>query len=273
MIRPLKTLTIVCSVALLAVDVPAQDEVVGHIQLKCPRDCKVYLDGTLEQSALKTQDGMIIQDVPSGPHFVQVAKPGFEPQELLINVTAGRVFAFKVDMVANPLEIEQEGPEAQVQLRPKVGTLVVQSIPVECTIDIPSVELRHSQKTKDRWTARGFPVGRHKITLSAMGRTLTHEVEIAQDSTIKLAANFIDGTIESAVDVPGPVPPQEPKPAVIEQDANAKMWIFDDFESGKVKWQVTSWGRPAKLALVEAKHSTGLKVQCAATPTGRASCR
>ena len=270
--RPHRIAVIVCYVALLSVDVSAQEAVVGHIQVKCPPDCRVYLDGTLEQGALKTADGMLIRDVPSGPHFIQVAKPGFEPQELVINVTGGRVFVFRVNLVAKPLAIEEEGPEAQVLLRAKAGTLVVQSIPVECTIDIPSVELRQVQKTKDRWTAKGFPAGRHKITLAALGKTLTHEVEIRQNSTVRLTANFIDGAVESVTDVAQAAPPQGPEPDVIQPDAAAKVWVFDDFESGKMQWQRVNWGRPAKVTLVKARQSTCMKIEYVTTPKAQTSC-
>jgi len=226
----------------------------------------------LEKGSATTADGMLIQDVPSGPHFVRVAKPGFESQELVINVTGGRVFVFKVNLVAKPLEIEEEGPEAQVQLRADAGTLVVQSIPVECTIDIPSVELRQAQKTKDRWTAKGFPLGRHKVTLAALGKTLTHEVEIAQDSTVRLTANFIDGAVESVTDVAQVLPRQGPEPDVIQPDAAAKVWMFDDFESGKMQWQRANWGRPAKVTLVKARQSTCMKVEYVTTPKAQTSC-
>ena len=54
--------------------------------------------------------------------------------------------------------------------------------------------------------------------------------------------------------------PPPPKPKVPAKDPNEKVWMFDDFEHGKVLWPRQSWGDNATLSLVKSGKSTVLKV-------------
>lgn len=53
--------------------------------------------------------------------------------------------------------------------------------------------------------------------------------------------------------------PPPPKPAVPAKDPNEKVWMFDDFEHGKVLWPSQSWGDNTTLSLVKSGKSTALK--------------
>lgn len=43
-------------------------------------------------------------------------------------------------------------------------------------------------------------------------------------------------------------------------DPNAEIWVFDDFESSKITWDIASWGNKGKTALVKEGESTVLKI-------------
>ena len=79
---------------------------------------------------------------------------------------------------------------------------------------------------------------------AAMFMLLTFAVE-----SVKSAAPAIEKPVGKTTQ------PGEP-PA----DPNAEIWVFDDFESSKIAWNIASWGNKGTTALAKEGESSVLKI-------------
>ena len=258
--RPLKFLAIPSLVALAAASAQGQGAPVGHIQVMCPAGVQIYLDGAVEKTATPIPGGLIIQDVPAGAHYIKAVMDGFELDELRVDLAPGQVFRFVIKAPKPALGIEETGDGAEKTLRAQTGTLVVQSLPVECTIDIPSAGLFGASKTKDKWTVKRMPAGSHEITLKALGKTLTYTLPLAADSTVRLMANFIEEDVEADVVSARQVAAPQAPPADPVMDPDTGEWLVDDFEGGKHVWRVQSWGAAGTLSMAPGMGTACLRV-------------
>jgi len=85
---------------LLTVGGLAAAEETGRLQVTCRPGVRVYLDGDFVGLTAVDEDGLYLRDVPAGGHVVRVEKLGFEPQEVDVEVRAGRATEFRVGELA-----------------------------------------------------------------------------------------------------------------------------------------------------------------------------
>ena len=186
--------------ALIANVVVAEEA--GYIQIKCPPGIKVFVDGELRGISSDDVGGLIIQDIAPGQHDIKVIKSGFRAQTKTLVVNSGQVVAFEVSPFVPEVTVTEEGNENAAQVNRIVGALVVQSLPIECTLNIIGLGIDDYRKLKDRWRAAEVPVGTYKVTAEGLGRILEYEVEILEEQETRLFFNFIEGNVENRGVVP-----------------------------------------------------------------------
>ncbi len=170
-------------------------EETGFIQVKCAPGVQIFLDGNLKGITNADVGGLIIQNVKPGRHEIRALKPGFQAQTESLDVAGGQVASFEVRPFVPKLRISEEGEEHSGFVKQKVGSLQIQSLPIECRLTIQSLGVTNSAKSKDRWKADGLPIGKYSIEASALGKRLTHQVEIFENDTAEIFFNFVTGKI------------------------------------------------------------------------------
>jgi hypothetical protein len=110
-------------------------------------------------------------------------------------VAAGQVAVCKINSFVPRVSISEDGTQAQMDIQSKVGTIVVQTLPVECTISIPGLAIVDQKKTKVLWKATAVPAGSHTIILSALGKTIETALELAANDTAEIMVNFMTGQV------------------------------------------------------------------------------
>lgn len=191
--RSVAGVALVLALSLLAPPVAAQGT--GHIQVTCEPGVQVFLNGTLQGITSAEVGGLILQEVAAGTHTLKVIKPGFNPQEAAVQVTAGKVFEFRVRPFTPKVEITERGQAVQQQVVLQVGKLLVQSLPVACAIRIPDLALE-SSKTSDEWEAAQVPVGQYTAVFQALGKSLTNTFAVTEGQTTHLFVNFVEGKVQ-----------------------------------------------------------------------------
>ena len=174
----------------------------GHIQVKCAPGVQVLMDGVLQGVSSADVEGLIIQDIEPGKHTIKAVKPGFQAQEIVVEVPPGRVLVVRVKPFRPKIVIEEEGEEKTTQVELKVGALIVQSLPIQCRISIPALGIDQYPKTKDRWFVKKMPTGVYSVIASAMGRQLKSTAEIKEGEETRLMFNFVRKRVVQAPDVP-----------------------------------------------------------------------
>jgi len=182
----------------------AQAQEKGHIQVKCPPGTQIFLDGTLKGIASADIGGLILQDVPAGPHTIRAIKRDFALQDKEVQLDPGEVFVVEFAPFVPMIHIEQRGQEAEADLRAKVGDLVIQSIPIECRIECSALKISEEEsldreKLQDKLRIENIPIGVYTISFSALEKKLVHEIRMCRGDTIRLMVNFIDGTVDKNV--------------------------------------------------------------------------
>lgn len=181
---------LVCLVALCA---PARGAGHGFIEVQCEPDLKVFLDNKFV--GVSGEGGLLLRRVPAGPHVVRVEKEGYQPANsdtFLLEPEQVYVFkAPKLDALLDPqADIDEESARA-------TGSIVIQTIPVECLITLHGIGLTGSDeeivKTEDRWTANGVRVGRYLATFSARGIEHREVVTVLANRTAHILVDIERG--------------------------------------------------------------------------------
>ncbi|MBN1461461.1 MAG: SUMF1/EgtB/PvdO family nonheme iron enzyme [Armatimonadetes bacterium] len=166
---------------------------VAYIQVRCTPGVQIFLDGTLRGVTSSDADGLIIQDVSPGTHEIKAIKPGYQAQAEPVTVMAGQVYSFEVKPFVPQVKISQTGTEHETQVQLEVGSLQIQSLPIECTLTIIGLGVEGQPKTRDQWIAEDVPIGAYEIVATAMGRQLTHAVTIQKKAKSEVMLNFVTG--------------------------------------------------------------------------------
>lgn len=170
----------------------AQDT--GHIQIRGEPDVQIFLQGELAGMTTEESGGLIVQDIPAGRYELLAVKPGYEPQEALLTVEANRVLVHSIHTFRPQIEITQEGVEMDAAILREVGTLIIQTLPVESRVRIGELGV-DVQKTRDVLRLANITTGNLWIEFFGMGVDLAHGLELAPDETVSIMANFIERTV------------------------------------------------------------------------------
>lgn len=176
---------------LVAAGAPAlAQSTVGYIQIKAAPGIQVLLDGTLQGVTNADVGGLILQDVAAGQHVLAFVKSGFQTQKATVEVTAGKVLVYAVKPFEPKLNITQQGAQEAGNIAQQVGTLVIQTLPVDASIDIPALRQQPIQKTRDILRIANIPAGAYSIVGTSLGQQLTQKLGVCPGTEVHLFMNF-----------------------------------------------------------------------------------
>ena len=175
----------------------------AYVHVKTGPGVKVFVGGEFKGVTNKDEAGLVVE-APPGQCGLKFVKAGFRPQETTVTLRRGQVLPLTLRPFVPRLKISETGEDADGTIKRATGTLVIQTIPVAASVDIPHAGVNSAAKTKDRWKAEDLPQGTYQVKVSAMGRTKQFTVDIKKDGTTRALVNLFKGTVK--VDVQGGEP-------------------------------------------------------------------
>lgn len=170
----------------------------SYIQIKCPPRVDVFLDGTFKGTTQAALGGLIIETSP-GKHRIKLVKEACDPQYRDVALDKDQVLEVIIREFVPQVAVTQEGEEENTNVRRKVGTLLLQTIPIDCVVLIPTLHItardNRSKKSKDKWQVSGVPEGRYEGTLLALQKEMKITFEVRSKKTTHLLVNIIKGTV------------------------------------------------------------------------------
>lgn len=191
---------------LLSVAIYSQET--GHIQIKCEPGVQILMDGNLQGITNSDIGGLIIQNVPTGVHTIKAVKDGFQPQEVKINLSPKEVQIVTIEPFKPKIVVREEGVKSDAQIVAQTGTLIIQSLPVECSIACSRLDWNPYSKKQARLIVENIQSGIYDLTLSVsldpqlqkqypnMKQTINHTLNLKPGDTVELIANFLEGKVE-----------------------------------------------------------------------------
>jgi len=183
-------------------------EEVGHIQIKCEPNVQIYLDGDFQSVTREQLGGFIIQDVAPGKHVLTAVKEGYQPLKATIELSPNQVYTHEFNSFIPKFETYEEGDISHTDLTENTGKIIIQSLPVECTIKIPTLGVDSMNKTKDRRILDKVPSGTYAMEFFALGKMVQYELSLQPHETMRILVNFLkeEITTESELHEPQKVP-------------------------------------------------------------------
>jgi hypothetical protein len=182
-------------ISILTIRMAFPEQSLGHIQIKCETGVNIFLDGNYCNQTREDLKGLIIQDIPAGKHRIKAAKDGCQSIEQEIDLSPGQVLMLEFTSFIPKIETYEEGGESEKKVTIQTGKIVIQSLPLECSINIPSLDIFGLKKTKDKRVLDKVPVGTHQIEFIALGKTLNYTIQLKSADTIGLMVNFLKDEI------------------------------------------------------------------------------
>lgn len=167
---------------------------VSYIQIKCEAGIRIFLDGDFKGISTADLGGFIIEDVSPGSHSIKAVKTDYEPQIQSVALRDGEVKIVVLPSFTKKVKVEEGDRISWNSLNPKMGTLVIQSVPVECRIEIPGCGIA-ADKNQDRWEVKEVPVGKYLAIVSSLSVRMEKWVEIKDGETTHIFANFLKSAI------------------------------------------------------------------------------
>ena len=159
---------------------------VGYIQIKCEPGATVFLDSKFMGNTSLELGGLILQDVPAGTHEVRIVKEGFKPQSVKIDLKVNEIYLY------------------EVSLKQKIGALLVETIPIDCIIEIPllNIDKEHEgNKTEKAWEVSSIPIGSYKINFLALGKKVKYDLEIEEGTRKHLLVNILNNEVKELLPI------------------------------------------------------------------------
>jgi len=174
-------------------------ESIGHIQIKCEPGVEIFLDGNNRGATRSDVGGLILQDVPSGKHTLKAVKEGYQPLEVIIDLAGEQVVMYEFKNFIPIFETYEEGEEIESKTALKTGKIIIQTLPVECSISIPSLNVESLPKTKDKRIFDKVPAGEHEVEFTGMGKKVKHTIRLGGGETVRLMVNFLKEEIKEDI--------------------------------------------------------------------------
>ncbi len=173
----------------------------AYIQVTGEPDLSVYLNNQFKGKTTVEYNGYIIENVSPGNNLIKIAKDGYTPFEETITVKSGEVFAYKVKpFTKHSVYISEQGNTGQTEQKAKVktGKLIVQSVPIEIKISIPSIEgVDNKIKTKDEWIVDNITEGSYVIRFTYNQKIIEKTIEIKENDVYKVFINMMNGDFKT----------------------------------------------------------------------------
>ncbi len=170
-------------------------EAKGYLQIKGNPGISIFLDEEFKGITSNDLGGLIIQNVIPGTHTIKAVKEGFQPQIDSVSVAVNEVKIFTLRPFIPKIEIEQKGKGDATNLTLGFGNVIIQSLPVEMIIDIPTIGIVQQIKTKDEWSMKKVPTGIYLAEFRALDKVLKYEINVKDGTELHIMADFVSGEI------------------------------------------------------------------------------
>ena len=186
---------------LSTVHLPAQKNI-GYIRVACEPGIQVYLDGALAGTTSEKRGGIIISGISATRHVLRFEKKGYHVQEAAVDVGFLKVLDYSVRPFTPRPETDQNGSPAKPVAEKKVGSILIQSEPTACTINISALGVNEYEKYRDEVEFDHLPVGTYKATFSALGKSQDQTFAIKEGQCTRLQVNLIEGKAQESESPP-----------------------------------------------------------------------
>ena len=159
---------------------------IGYIQIKCEPGATVFLDNKLVGTTSSELGGLILQDVPAGSHEVKIVKEGCNPQSIKIDLKVNEIYLY------------------EVSLKQKIGALLVETIPIDCIIEIPLLNIdkeNEGNKTEKTWEVSDIPIGSYRINFLALGKKVKYDLKIEEGVKKHLLVNILNNEVKELLPI------------------------------------------------------------------------
>lgn len=177
---------------IIPVEALAQEQP-AYIQIKCPPGIKFYLDGTYKGISTSELGGFFITDVSPGTHSLRAEKDGYVSQTDKVFLVSGQVLVYNLKPFTQEVTVKQYGEEKSSDIQQANGIIIIQSLPIECTISIPLLSVSNTSKTRDKWQAENVKVDYYTFTATALSKTIQGSFRVERDSKTEIFVNFTTG--------------------------------------------------------------------------------
>lgn len=182
--------------SLLILNLQAQN---SYIQVFGEEGLFVFLNGQFKGKTSTDIGSYVVENVTPGPNTLKIVKDCCAPNEEVVIVKPGVVFAYKVKPFSNhKVLISEQGKSrpAKEQVKIEAGKLIIQSVPIEIKFSISDLEgYSNLSKTKDQWMVESVPAGQYTIEFSYNQKKITKTVEILANETTKVFVNMLSSEI------------------------------------------------------------------------------
>jgi formylglycine-generating enzyme required for sulfatase activity len=166
----------------------------AFIQIISEANIAVFVDEVFMGKTNEEIGGKIIEDVIPGDRIIKCVKDGFNPQVKKVRINPGEVYTFRLENFIPKIEITQYGNMDQENIGLKVGSVVIQSVPIAIDVEIPALTI-YSKKVKDEWKAANIPVGIYEINYYWNTQVIKDTVRIHPDWDTRIFVNFIKSEV------------------------------------------------------------------------------
>ena len=172
---------------------------VGYIQIKCEPGAIVFLNNNFVGNTSSELGGLILQDVPAGSHEIKIVKGGFEPQSVEIDLKVNEIYVYEVKEFIPKLDVIQKGEADTDTIKQRAGSLLVETIPIDCVIEIPKLNINkehYGNKTKKTWEISNIPIGSYTVSFIALGKEIEYELKIEEGIQKHLLVNVLKDEVK-----------------------------------------------------------------------------
>jgi hypothetical protein len=183
----------------------------AYIQVEGEPNLSVFLNSKFKAKTTVELGGCVIENVPPGKNLIKIVKEGFIPFEETITLKSGEVFSYKVKpFIKNKVTIEESGNTGETDKKATIetGKLIIQSVPINIKITIPSIEgISNTTKAKDEWIVNNISTGTCEATFIYNKKVIKKTFEIIGGETTNVFINMLNGdyktrnTIEEKIKV------------------------------------------------------------------------
>lgn len=172
----------------------------GDIQITCEPGLRIYLDGTFLGESNSTEDGKYLSNISLGKHKLVIKKTGFAPKTFVVNVILGSTREIVVGKMTPEITVKQSGDSSRGNIILSVGSLKIKTVPIRCRVMFQG---RTIDKTGTELDIGNIPVGNHTIKFIRNNKTLNYKVQIDEQITREIKADFLTGEVIDITRPPG----------------------------------------------------------------------
>lgn len=165
------------------------------IQVISEPGVSVFLDGVFQGVTSSEFNGLIIQNVEPGNRIIRVIREGYNPQEESLSIVAGEVYSHRVSPFIPAIRITERGSEGEQSIDLKIGSLKIQSLPLQIRIQISGLGI-NADKAMDEWIAEDIPVGRYDAEFIRGVEHISYTFEIEENVETHLFVNTLSAEVE-----------------------------------------------------------------------------